>query len=444
MKLTLIKPNMGRMTAGQPYVDEGRMEPLQLGVLAGLTPPDVEVVLYDDRFEEIPYDEPTDLAALTVETFTARRAYEICCEYRQRGVPTMIGGMHPTLLPDEAARHADSIFLGDAEHLWPQVIQDVRQGRLQPTYRSRPGPPQPGTYTRRDIFRGKGYLPITLLQFGRGCRFRCGFCAVSAYFEHTAYQRRIREVVEEIERQERKLLFFVDDNIVADHQAAKALFRALIPLNIRWVGQGSIDMIADRELMELMVKSGCLGNVIGFESVTEAGLRALNKSPNLAGFDSYRHAICTLEDFGLQTWAAFALGHDQETAESLTRTLDFALEHKFCFAAFNILMPYPRTPWYAQLQAQGRLLYDGCWWLHPEYQFNHAAFVPRNMTPEELTDGCFAMRNTWNRYPTLLKRLFNLKTNMRSLAKMAIFLRYNPLFRKETLKKQGMRLGGQT
>ncbi len=443
MKLTLIKPNMGRMTAGQPYVDEGRMEPLQLGVLAGLTPPDVDVALYDDRFEELPYDDPTDLAALTVETFTARRSYEICLEYRNRRVPVIIGGMHPTLLPEEAAQYADSLFLGDAEHLWQQVIDDARTGRLQPVYRSHPGSPQPGTFTRRDIFRGKGYLPITLLQFGRGCRFTCQFCAVSAYFEHTAYQRRICEVVEEIERQNRKLLFFVDDNIVAEHQAAKDLFRALIPLNIRWVGQGSIDMIEDRELMELMVASGCLGNVIGFEAVTEAGLKALNKLPNLPGFDYYERAIRIFEDFGLQTWAAFVLGHDQETAESLDQTLAFAMDHKFCFAAFNILMPYPRTPWYRQLQAERRLLYDGGWWLHPDYRFNHAAFAPNNLSPDELTEHCFAMRKRWNSYGMLLKRLFNLKTNMRSLAKIGIFLRYNPLFRKETFKKQGMRLGGK-
>ncbi len=441
MKLTLIKPNMGRMRAGQPYVDEGRMEPLQLGVLAGLTPPDVDIALYDDRFEDIPYDDATDLVALTVETFTARRSYEICQEYRNRGIRTIIGGMHPTLLPEEAARHADSIFLGDAEHLWQQVLDDARHGRLQPVYRSHPGAPQSGTYTRRDIFRGKGYLPITLLQFGRGCRFTCRFCAVSAYFEHTAYQRRIHEVVEEIERQDRRLLFFVDDNIVADHQAAKDLFRALIPLNIRWVGQGSIDMTEDRELMDLMVKSGCLGNVIGFEAVTEAGLKALNKSPNLPDFDNYDTAIRVLEDYGLQTWAAFVLGHDQETLESLNQTLAFALEHKFCFAAFNILMPYPNTPWYQQLHDEGRLLYDGRWWLHPDYRFNHAAFQPRMMSPDELTERCLTMRNTWNSYGTLLKRLFNVKTNMRSLAKMGIFLRYNPLFRKETFKKQGMRLG---
>ncbi len=148
MKVTLIKPNIGRLEHSL-YVDSGRMEPLQLGVLAALTPPDAEVVMYDDRMEPIPYDEPTDLAAITVETFTARRAYEIAAEFRQRSVPVILGGIHPTLLPEEAAQHADSLYLGDAEFLWTQVLDDCRRGRLQPLYQAPVGPPQPGALALR-------------------------------------------------------------------------------------------------------------------------------------------------------------------------------------------------------------------------------------------------------------------------------------------------------
>ena len=180
MKLTLIKPNIGRMEHSL-YVDEGRMEPLQLGVLAALTPPDVEVALYDDRMEEIPYDKPTDLVAITVETYTARRAYEISAEFRERGVPVILGGMQPTLIPEETAPHADAIFIGDAETGWAEVIEDARRDRLKPVYRAPVGQPQPGVLTRRDLFEGKGYLPVTLLQFSRGCRFACTFCACLLY-----------------------------------------------------------------------------------------------------------------------------------------------------------------------------------------------------------------------------------------------------------------------
>lgn len=441
MKLTLIKPNIGRMEHSL-YVDEGRMEPLQLGVLAALTPPDVDVALYDDRMEQIPYDEPTDLVAITVETYTARRAYEISSEFRQRGVPVILGGMQPTLIPEETVPHADAIFIGDAEFGWTEVIEDARRGKLKPVYRAPVGRPQPGTLTRRDLFEGKSYLPVTLLQFSRGCRFACTFCAVSAYFDRTQYCRDVREVVQEIEAQERKLLFFVDDNLLSDHEAAKELFRALIPLKVRWVSQGSIDMTRDHELMDLMVHSGCVGLVVGFESLNRQNLRGMKKAPNLfGGFDVYKEQIEIIRDYGLQLWAAFTLGHDYDTRESIERTLEFAVENKFCFAAFNILVAYPNTPLYRKLAAERRLLYDGKWWLHPEYRFNHACFQPARMSPEELTKACFQARATFNGIPSVIRRAFDFKTNMRSPYRLGVYVTYNPIFRKEVFKKHGMKFG---
>lgn len=440
MKLTLIKPNIGRMEHSL-YVDEGRMEPLQLGVLAGLTPPDIDLALVDDRCEAVPYDDPTDLVAITVETYTARRAYEISAAFRDRGVPVVLGGFHPTLIPDEAAAHADSIVTGDAEPVWQEVLDDARRGRLRPRYHGSTGHPQVGTHPRRDLFRGKGYLPISLIQYGRGCRFACTYCAISSFFERRYTARPVNEVVREIEAQDRRTLFFVDDNIVAHHPSAKALFRALIPLKVRWVSQGSLNMVYDRELMDLMVESGCLGNVIGFESTDSAGLRELNKSPNLRAAGDYEYEVGVLREYGLQTWAAFVVGHDRDTPETLAHQYQFALRNKFTFAAWNILMPYPGTPLYQKLQSQGRLLYDGQWWLHPEYRFNHAAFRPARMSPRELTERAFALRTDWNRPATVFRRFFEPRTNMRSLTRMGVYWAYNPLFRKETFKKQGMQFG---
>jgi radical SAM superfamily enzyme YgiQ (UPF0313 family) len=441
VKITFVKPNIGRLEHSL-YVDEGRMEPLQLGVLAGMTPPDVDVALYDDRMEPIPYDEPTDLVAITVETYTARRAYEISAEFRRRGVPVIMGGMQPTLIPDEVAPHADSLYIGDAEFLWSKVVDDARIRRLQPIYEAPVGIPQPGTLTRRDLFKGKGYLPITLMQFSRGCRFACTFCAVSAFFDKTQYCRDVSEVVREIESQDRRLIFFVDDNILSNFDAAKALFRALIPLKIHWVSQGSIDMTQDRELMDLMERSGCVGLVVGFESIDKQSLRSMKKAPNfIGGFKDYKPQLEMIRDYGLQLWAAFTLGHDHDTLDSIDRTLEFAMENKFCFGAFNILVPYPSTPLYRTLHEQGRLLYDGKWWLHPEYRFNHAAFRPARMSPDELTDACFRARATFNSVGSIVKRAFDFKTNMRSLYRFGIYVGYNPLFRKEVFKKHGMRFG---
>lgn len=451
MKVTFIKPNIGRR-AHSPYVDEARMEPLQLGVLAGLTPADVDCVLYDDRSEEIPYDEPTDLAVLTVEIHTARRAYEIAAEYRVRGVPVIMGGFHATLAPEECRQHADSIYMGDAELLWHEVIEHARHGNLRPVYRAGPGIPQPGgLQPRRDLFEGKNYLPITLMQFSRGCRFACDFCAISVFFNQTQFVRRTHEVLAEIENQNRRLIFFVDDNFLSNHQAAKLFLRELIPLRIKWVSQASIDMTDDPELMELLAESGCLGNVIGFESINPDNVELMGKAPNRsrpagmprlqAGWDRYQRQCEILRDHHLQTWAAFTLGHDCDTLALIRETMDFAMHNKFCFAAFNILMPYPGTPFYERLNREGRLLWGGKWWLHPEYRFNHATFVPKNMTPEELTEACWQCRCQWSSKSSLFRRLWDFKTHLSSPVRLGVYLKYNPLFRKEVHKKQGMLFG---
>ena len=442
MKITLIKPNIGRREHSL-YVDDASMEPLQLGILAALTPADVEVVMYDDRLEAIPYSEPTDLVAITVETFTARRSYEIADEYRQRGVKVIMGGIHVKLIPDEVRPHADSIMIGDAEDKWKEMIEDARIGQLKPEYICNPVcVPQKGVLTRRDIFEGKKYMPITLLQFSRGCRFNCKYCASSVYFEQRHFTRDVDEVVMEIKAQKRKLLFFVDDNIVADKEKAKELFRALIPLKVHWVSQGSIDMLDDDELMRLMIKSGCLGHVIGFESIKPESIDNMHKGVNKKFVaDNYSEAIEKLRHYGLQTWAAFTIGHDTDTLDSIEATYRFARKNKFTFSAYNILMPYPGTPLYDKLEKEGRLLYDGKWWLHEQYKFNYTAFVPKNMTPDELTEAGFMCRKKFNSVGSVIQRMFEPRTNMRNPLRFFTYIIYNPVFRKEVFEKQGMTFG---
>lgn len=441
MKLTLIKPNMGRMMTGS-YVDEGRMEPLQIGILAALTPSDVDIVFYDDRCEEIDYDIKTDLVALTVETFTAKRSYEISSEFRKRGVKVVMGGMHPTLLPDEVSLHADSIVIGDAENIWGDLIVEARLGKLKPKYIGYTYEVQKGVFPRRDIFKNKGYLKLSLMQFSRGCGGRCNFCASSVFFSGKHYCRDVEDVVEEIKTQGLKRVFFVDDNLIYNHDKAKALFKALIPLKIKWVSQASLSMLDDPELMELMMKSGCLGNVIGFESINPNSLHEMDKSSNMKSDPHYKRAIEMLRLYGHQTWAAFTIGHDNDTIDSIEATLDFAIKNKFAFAAFNVLMPYPSTGLYRKLESENRLLYDGKWWIHDAFRFNHAPYIPKNMTADELSELGFKCRKEFNTPKSIFSRALDLKTNMRSLYRLAVYMAYNPLFRKEVYKKQGMILGG--
>lgn len=443
MKLLLIKPTIGKK-GDLLYVDEGRMEPLMFGVLAALTPPDVEVKLYDDRMETIPFDKACDLVAITVESYTARRAYEISDEFRHRGIPVIMGGIHASLIPEEVKDHCDSLLIGDAETIWKDVIRDAKNRALKSVYTASPGIAQiGGIKPKRELYKNKGYLPISLMQFSRGCKYSCNFCAVSRYFEKKHYIRQIDEVIDEIVSQDLKFLFFVDDNIATNPKALKELCQELIPLKINWISQASLDITHDHVAMKLMADSGCIGHVMGFESITQESLHDAKKLSNLKNFTQYTYEIEILREYVMQTWAAFTLGYDNDTYDSIMATMEFALKHKFTFAAFNILMPYPGTPMYDDLLEQNRLLYEGKWWLHPEYRFNHAAFVPKHMTADELTHVTHLARQHFNSIPSLLYRFSDFKTNFKTLWRAMSYWRYTTLFRKEVYKKHNMQFGSK-
>ncbi len=439
MKVTFIKPNMG-LVRNRPYLDRGRMEPLTFAVLAGQTPPDVECRLFDDRFEKIPYDLPTDLVAINLEIYTARRAYEISRRYRERGVPVIVGGYHVTLAPEEAAQNADSIMIGDAEGVWAEVISDVSSGKgLRPVYRGAFPPDLSGLKTRYEIFEGKSYLPLRLTQFSRGCLNQCKFCATGTIYRRTHCHRPPEEVVEDLKPHPHPFIFFVDDNLIADGDSAKELFRLMIPLKRRWVGQASLNFTEDPELMDLMKRSGCAGLVVGFESVSPGNIAQMGKNCNMELAD-YEPAIEKMRRIGLMLWAAFLMGYDHDDWQGVRKTVQWAVDHKFCFAAFNILSPYPNTELYAEMKAQNRLLYDR-WWLDDRYHFGDAVFRPARMTPEELTEACFWARRRFNNPLTILRRALDFETNAKDLWSIATFFAYNPLFRRELFKKHGMVLG---
>jgi radical SAM superfamily enzyme YgiQ (UPF0313 family) len=419
------------------------MEPLAPATLAGLTPRDrdTEIRFYDDRTESIPFDEPTDLVAMSVETYTAKRAYQIASEYRRRGAPVVMGGFHPTLVPDEVSEYAESIVIGEAEGLWPEVMEDFRNGRLQRVYRQPKRPPLTGLRPDRSIFAGKRYLPVGLIEAGRGCHFRCEFCAVQSYFANTQTRRPVDEIVEEIRRIKKPLIFFVDDNITSNMEQAKEFFRALIPLKVRWVSQASINAAHDEEFLKLIKASGCQGLLIGFESLNPANLQRMHKGFNMMK-GGYEKALANLRRHEIRLYATFILGYDEDAADTLQETLAFAQRHRFYIVAFNHLTPFPGTPLYNRLQAEGRLLYDK-WWLDPEYRYGMVPFAPRGLTAEEVKQRCIEARQKFYGLSSVLRRGFD-KVNSSNWFMWAHFFSINLLFRSEVLQRKDFPLGDES
>jgi radical SAM superfamily enzyme YgiQ (UPF0313 family) len=442
MRLTLIHPCIGRRP-GQKYIRTWQMEALPAATLAGLTPKDVEIRFYDDRMEQIPFDEPTDLVAISVETYTAKRAYQIATEYRRRRVPVVMGGFHATLCPDEVVQHAEAVVCGEAELLWPRVIDDARHGRLERFYRQNGRPSLAELRPDRSIFRGKNYLPIGLIESGRGCHFRCDFCAVQTVFNASQTRRPFDRILDEIEplKGQRKLFFFVDDNITSNLAEAKEFFRALIPLGIRWVSQSSINAAHDEEFLELLARSGCQGVLIGFESLNPENLKDMNKSFNMmrGGFE---RALANLRRHHLRVYGTFIFGYDRDTSESFDATVTFAKKQALYIAAFNHLTPFPGTPLYSRLQREGRLLYDR-WWLDERYSYNRIPFQPRGMEPEALQRNCLAARREFYSWRSIAQRGFD-RVNRSDWFMWRNFFLINALHRNDVSLRDHYPLGDES
>lgn len=438
MRLTLVYPSVGRKE-DRPYVRAWQMQPLSMALLASLTPEEVDLRFYDDRMETIPFDEPTDLVAISVETFTALRAYRIARRFRERGVPVVMGGYHVTLLPEEAAEEADAVILGDAEPVWSKMLRDAQRGDLQPVYDGRGRRTLAGVRPRREIFAGKNYQNITLVEFARGCNFTCDFCSITAFHNAAQNHRPVEEVADEMRETGSRRFFIVDDNIVSQPQKARELCRALIPLNVNWVGQASIHIARDDELLNLMVQSGCRGVLIGMESLDPANLRDMGKEWNLAN-GGYAESLKRFRDHGLAVYGTFVFGYDNDDRDTILRSVEFAVEQKLFLAAFNHLIPFPGTPLYRRLEREGRLL-SKKWWLDPNGRVGDVTFQPTKMEPDELREGCFEARQRFYRWGSMFRRMIDFRANMKNATMAAVYLGLNLQAHFDIDLRQGLRLG---
>ncbi len=432
-----------RISFVRPHLFDARsrdaLEPLVFAILKGLTPAEHSCRLYDERLEAIPELFESDLVALSVETYTARRAYQIARNARRQGLPVIMGGYHPSFFPSEALRFADAVVVGDAESVWPEVLEDVQKGALKPVYRGNNLRSLTNLPFDRSIFHGKSYKRLVPIQFGRGCRFACDFCSIHAFYGSNVRTRPVDDVVAEIESTGARYVLFIDDNLFVDSERTKALFLAVKKLNIRWACQVTIDIAADEHLMDLMAESGCLMALIGFESLSDENLRNMKKKWNLRGGD-YATTIRKFKARGIGVYASFVFGYDDDRLESFDRCAEFALESGVALAHFNTLTPMPGSGFYTRLVKEQRLLFPR-WWLDPSYRYGQASFIPKHMTPEQLTEGCRRARFTFYRYRSIAYRALSFLGETARVSDALMLAGTNLISRWEIRAKLGRTLG---
>ncbi|MDR3072350.1 MAG: radical SAM protein [Clostridiales Family XIII bacterium] len=408
MKLAFILPAIGKKK-NRKYMKSWTMEPIMIAVLKRLTPDDIETVFYDDRIEAIDYDTDADIIALSVETHTAKRAYTIAERFKAKGKRIVMGGYHVTTVPEDARSHADILVLGNAESVWEDMLRDVETGNYKNEYAGDVccdyGQPDRSIYADKR----KKYLPLGLVEIGRGCHYNCEFCSVSSYYKRAYAHRSIAAIVQEIKENPHKVYFFVDDSIFSDKEFAKALFIEVTKLHIHWVTQITLDIARDEELLSLMAASGCKVILIGFESIDPQNLKQMNKEWSIKVGE--RDALVErIHNAGISIYASFVFGFDYDNEESFKNCLEFSRRHQFFVAAYNHLLPFPGTATHERLCREGRMIYEN-WWLSREYTYGSIPYHSKLVTAEELGLLCkkykkafFCFSSIFTRYKTLKKR----------------------------------------
>jgi radical SAM superfamily enzyme YgiQ (UPF0313 family) len=389
MKILLVFP---KIEHGQTTIkDKGSWNAFLFGNpiitlphVATITPREHDVKIVNENYSDIDFNEDVDLVGITCYTMTAPRVYKIADEFRSRGKKVVLGGYHPTAMPDEAIQHADSIVKGEAEASWPKLLKDVENGSLKPFYEQDPNfdmaEIQP---IRRDLILHNPLLGA--VQSTRGCSNRCEFCAISSFCKHGIKQRPIKNVVEEIQQMPNKLFIFHDPHLTAIPQYAKELFKEMIKqkVNKSWLANGTTNVLGkvDEEFLRLARKAGCLEWFIGFESVSQKALNSIKKTHNKV--ENFKRLIKKLHKHGMAVQAGIIFGFDEDTPDIFDLTLEKMYEFELDIVEVNILTPYPGTPLFDRLDKEGRII-SRDW---SRYNQVDVVFKPKNMTEKELFEG---------------------------------------------------------
>ncbi len=407
MNLLLISPLTSKSLLGADFYF--RMPTLGLLRVATATPSDWKVTILDEKVEPIDFSCRPDLVGISGMTPAIDRAYEIAGVFRARGVPVVMGGIHVSMLPQEALAHCDAVVIGEAEGLWPRVLSDFRQGRMQRQYRHEAFPAL-AQLGRLDwsLYDGKGYLPYHCVETSRGCPHGCDFCSVTNYFGGCYRTRPPEEVEEEIQGLRpfagrftlKNVVFFVDDNIVGMRPHARELMSRIIPYRLKWLGQASTAIARDDELLDLCRKSGCMGLLIGFETLSKEKLKAVRKGFNNP--ENYLDVIDKIHQYGIGVSGAFVFGLDGDDVGVFDRTYEFVQKAKLESPYFSILTPYPGTRLYQKLAREGRII-DHDW---SNYNTNTVVYRPQGMTAQQLFDGYFSLQNAVHSVPAIIERFW--------------------------------------
>jgi radical SAM superfamily enzyme YgiQ (UPF0313 family) len=357
--------------------------PLGLATLAAYLEPDVEVSIHDEHVERLGLDDEPDLVVIQAYITSARRSYEIADHYRRRGSYVVIGGLHPTSLPDEAAAHADTVFIGPGEDTWPRFLVDLTAGHPAPRYTSTVRTLDGLPLIRRDLIQRHLYLVPNSLVVSRGCPHACDFCYKEAFFEggRSYYTQTVDDALAEIDRLPGRHLYFLDDHLFGNGRFARRLFEGMRGMNRVWQAAGTVKSVLQPGLLEAAVDSGLRSLFVGFETISQTNLRDHRKTQNMD--KDYAAAVRRLHDLGVMVNASFVFGMDDDDVSVFDRTVEWAVRQGIETATFHVLTPYPSTGLYQRIEAEGRLLHLD--W--DRYDTRHAVFRPARMTPEQLEEG---------------------------------------------------------
>ncbi len=407
MKVKIISPRWPEHSIWRQM--HFRFPTLNLATLAALTPEEYDVAIEDENVEDINFDDDTDIAAITAMTPLAPRAYQIADKFRERGKKVVLGGFHATWMPDEAIRHADAVVQGEAEGVWPKALEDLKNNRQQKFYKNSSLPKVSDLIIpRRDLLALKSYFFVNLVQTTRGCPYDCKFCSVTAFYGGTYRFRPIEEIEKEVEGLTggAGFILFVDDNIVGNTQYARKLFTMLKEHNRKWVSQASVTIADNIELLKLAAESGCYGLFMGFETLNQENLDLMGKPFNK--IQKYKDIIAKIHGHGIGVHGSFIFGYDYDDKGVFERLVKFTEDVRLDAAFMPVLTPFPGTEIYRRMEAEGRII-ERDW---AKYDMEHVVYKPKGMTAEELQEGHDWANKRFYSYPSILKRIGNLRRSL--------------------------------